>query len=155
MTKNTYKNTVLKESQIAAMNEFVDIYKIIINALGYKVLETYYNRSSILKIDDEILYINTFNVKAKGRVTSEGFIVFKDYKISVVIAKPCSKGTKKKRESFEKAGIVKDNMGMEDILFSSFSAASDFVLEYSFSGLKSWANKEGKTLKEIVNKALN
>ena len=46
-------------------------------------------------------------------------------------------------------------MGMEDILFSSSSAASGFVLEYSFSGLKSWANKEGKTLKEIVNKALN
>lgn len=37
LTKNTYRNTVMKESQIAAMEEFIDIIKILINALGYKV----------------------------------------------------------------------------------------------------------------------
>ena len=39
LTKNTYKNTVMKESHIAAMEEFIDNVKILINALGYKVLE--------------------------------------------------------------------------------------------------------------------
>lgn len=39
LTKNTYKNTVMKESQIAVMEEFVDNVKILISALGYKVLE--------------------------------------------------------------------------------------------------------------------
>ena len=39
LTKNTYKNTVMKESQIASMEEFIDNVKIIINTLGYKVLE--------------------------------------------------------------------------------------------------------------------
>lgn len=39
LTKNTYINTVVKEWQIAAMDEFIDNVKILINALGYKVLE--------------------------------------------------------------------------------------------------------------------
>ena len=39
LTKNTYKNTVMKESQIAVMEEFVDNVKPLISALGYKVLE--------------------------------------------------------------------------------------------------------------------
>lgn len=39
LTKNTYRNTVMKESQIAVMDEFIDNVKILINALGYKVLE--------------------------------------------------------------------------------------------------------------------
>ena len=38
LTKNTYKNTVLKEAQIATMEEFIDNVKILINTLGYKVL---------------------------------------------------------------------------------------------------------------------
>ena len=39
LTKNTYRNTVMKESQVAVMEEFVDNVKILINALGYKVLD--------------------------------------------------------------------------------------------------------------------
>ena len=34
LTKNTYKNTVMKESQISAMEEFIENIKILINALG-------------------------------------------------------------------------------------------------------------------------
>ena len=33
LTKNTYRNTVMKESQVAVMEEFVDNVKILINAL--------------------------------------------------------------------------------------------------------------------------
>ena len=39
LTKNSYSKTVMKESQVAAMDEFIDNIKILINALGYKVLE--------------------------------------------------------------------------------------------------------------------
>lgn len=37
--KNKYKNIVIKESQIAVMEKFVDNVKTLISALGYKVLE--------------------------------------------------------------------------------------------------------------------
>ena len=39
LTKNTYGKTVMKESQTAAMEEFIDNLKVLINALGYKVHE--------------------------------------------------------------------------------------------------------------------
>ena len=38
LTKNTYKNTVMKESQVAVMEEFIENVKILISTLGYKVL---------------------------------------------------------------------------------------------------------------------
>ncbi len=39
LTKNTYKNTVLKESQVESMEEFIDNIQVLINTLGYKFLE--------------------------------------------------------------------------------------------------------------------
>ena len=57
LTKNTYRNTVMKESQIAVMEEFVDNVKTLINALGYKVLEPVLQVDSIAATaDDELLY---------------------------------------------------------------------------------------------------
>ncbi len=40
LTKNTYHNTVMKESQVVAMEEFIESVKILLIALGYKVLES-------------------------------------------------------------------------------------------------------------------
>ena len=55
LTKNTYRNTVMKESQIAVMEEFVDNVKVLINALGYKVLKPFAQAESpSTKTDDEI-----------------------------------------------------------------------------------------------------
>lgn len=39
LTKNTYKNTVMKESQNASMEEFISNVRVLLNTLGYKVLE--------------------------------------------------------------------------------------------------------------------
>ena len=44
---------------------------------------------------------------------------------------------------------VKDFVTTEDILFSSSSAAADFVTGYSVSGRMTWKNAAGKSLKEI------
>ena len=75
LTKNTYKNTVLKESQIAAMDEFIDNVKILINALGYKVLEPSRKKAVNTNSENELLYLTTGSVNAKGMVTVEGFLV--------------------------------------------------------------------------------
>lgn len=40
---------------------------------------------------------------------------------------------------------------MEDILFSSSTAAADFVLGYSVSGPMFWKNKEGVALRDLEN----
>lgn len=151
LTKNTYRNTVMKESQIAVMEEFVDNVKILINALGYKVLEPFAQvDSSTAAVDDELLYITSGSVNATGKVTSEGFVVFAGATLNEKTSvKSLSAGMQKQRQKLLDSSKVDDLLTTEDILFSSSSAAADFILGYSVSGPRSWKNKEGKNLKEI------
>ena len=155
LTKNTYKNTVLKESQIAAMDEFIDNVKILINALGYKVLEPSRKKAVNTNSENELLYLTTGSVNAKGMVTVEGFLVLAGSLVNEKTSeKSLSKGMVKLRRKHFDAGKVKELKTAEDILFSSSSAAADFVTGYSVSGPQTWKNKAGKTLKEIESERL-
>lgn len=151
LTKNTYRNTVMKESQIAVMEEFVDNVKILINALGYKVLEPLVQvdfPNSL--VDDEVLSITSGSVYAKGRVTAEGFVVFAGATVNEKASvKSLSTGMQKQRQKLFDTGKVQNLVTTEDILFSSSSAAADFILGYSVSGPKTWKAKDGRSLKEI------
>ena len=152
LTKNTYKNTVLKESQIAAMEEFLDNIKVLVNALGYKVLEPLRQvNSSGAKSDEDLLYLKTGAVEAVGAVTSEGFVVLAGATINEKTSeKSLSKGMAKLRKKHFDSGHIDANLKTTvDILFSSSSAAADFVTGYSVSGPATWKDKTGKTLKEI------
>ena len=71
--------------------------------------------------------------------------------ISLLWALTLSSGMIKLRERYFSDGHVKDLITMEDILFSSSSAAADFVLGYSVSGPQMWKAKDGRSLKEIEN----
>ena len=150
LTKNTYRNTVMKESQIAVMEEFIDNVKTLINALGYKVLEPLVQADlSSRKIDDEVLYITSGSVNARGMVTSEGFVVLSGTTVNETTAQSLSPGMLKLRKDLLDSTKVENLTTIEDILFSSSSAAADFVLGYSASGPRSWKAKNGRTLKEI------
>ncbi len=151
LTKNTYRNTVMKESQVAVMEEFVDNVKVLINALGYKVLEPLVQPDNNLSSpDDGELFISSGNVSAIGKVTTEGFVVLKGAKVNEKTSvKSLSPGMKKLRDKLFTDGKVDDLTTTEDILFSSSSAAADFILGYSVSGPKTWKTKDGHSLKEI------
>lgn len=73
LTKNTYKKTVMKESQIAVMEEFVSNVRILINALGYKVFEPMVQHD-VSKTEDEALYINAGVVKLREKMIKDGKI---------------------------------------------------------------------------------
>ncbi len=135
ITKNTYRNTVMKESHIAGMEEFVDNVKILINALGYKVLEPVLQTDSGVDAEDEMLFsINTASASARGRETSEGFVLLKGSTVNEKTStKSLSAGMIKLRNKHFSEGRVENLITIEDILFSSSSAA-DFVLGYSVSG---------------------
>ena len=158
LTKNTYKNTVLKESQISAMDEFIENIKVLINALGYKVLEPLVsqNVAGTANETSEELFLSAGSASAKGIVTAEGFVVYKgavmNSKLSV---KSVGTGIAKLREKHLSEGHVADNMTTEDILFNSSSAAADFILGYSVSGPKTWKTQDGRTLKEIESSETN
>ena len=158
LTKNTYKNTVLKESQISAMDEFIENIKILINALGYKVLEPLVVQNANGKADDasEEFFLSAGSASAKGLVTAEGFVVYKgavmNEKISI---KSVGAGIVKLREKHILDGHVVDYITTEDILFNSSSAAANFILGYSVSGPQTWKTQDGRTLKEIESSETN
>lgn len=155
LTKNTYRNTVMKESQIAVMEEFVDNVKILINALGYKVLDPLLqNPASTSPESAQLLYINTGSTNATGMVTAEGFVVLKGAVVNEkTSAKSLSAGMKKLRDSIFAEGKVENLTTTEDLLFSSSSAAADFVVGYSVSGPRTWKTKDGRSLKELEDRS--
>lgn len=156
LTKNTYSNTVLKESQMATMNEFIDNIKILVNALGYKVLEPMVINDSASTTDDEKLYMSTGTAKAEGFVTTEGFVLLAGASINERVSeKSLGKGAIALRKKIVESGKVKDWVTTEDILFSSSSAAADFVTGYSVSGPMTWKNVNGISLKEIESAGNN
>ena len=153
LTKNTYRNTVMKESQIAAMEEFVDNIKILISSLGYKVLEPMIQNDSVSSQDNEMLYLTVGGTEAKAMITTEGFVLISGSSVNEkTTVKSLSAGMVKLRNKYLDAGKVKNWKTVEDILFSSSSAAAVFVLGYSVSGPATWKDKNGRTLKEIEAK---
>lgn len=157
LTKNTYRNTVMKESQLAVMEEFIDNVKVLINALGYKVLEPFSQADSPeSKMDDETLSLSTGSASAYGKVTTEGFVVFAGARVNEkTSAKSLSAGAQKMRQKFFESRKIENLVTAVDILFSSPSAAADFILGYSVSGPQTWKTKDGRTLKDIESSQIN
>ena len=154
LTKNTYGKTVMKESQTAAMEEFIDNVRILINALGYKVLEPTVHNDPNSTVDDEALFLNLGNASGKGMITTEGFVLFAGAVLNEKTSeKSLSRGPATLRKKHLASNKVKDFVTTEDILFSSSSAAADFVTGYSVSGPATWKNAAGVTLKELEAKA--
>lgn len=156
LTKNTYRNTVIKESQIAAMEEFVDNVKVLINTLGYKVLEPLIPmKANSVMTNDEVLSISTGSVSAFGKVTTEGFVVFEGATVNEKTSTKLNIGMQKLRQKSFNMGKIKDLKTTEDLLFPSSSAAADFILGYSVSGPRTWKTRDGRTLKDIETSQTN
>lgn len=150
LTKNTNSNTVMKESQKAAMEEFIDNVRILINALGYKVLEPTVQKGTSSSENTNLFHLSTKGgADATGVLTTEGFVLLAG---ATVIEKTSenslSKGAIELRKKLFKEK-VKNLTTTEDILFNSPSAAAVFVTGYSISGPANWKNSEGKTLQEM------
>ena len=110
----------MKESQIAVMEEFADNVKILLNALGYKVLEVLLQAGvNQTALEKEKLYINTGNVSAVGLVTTEGFVVLKGAAVNEKTSASLSVGMKKLREERFAEGKDKNLVTTEDLLLSS------------------------------------
>ena len=141
----------MKESQVSAMEEFIENVKILINALGYKVLEPIAVKPSTGTAPEvsEEYTISIGSANASGVVTPEGFVIYKGAVINETPVQSIGAGAMKLRNELISDNKVKDNMTTEDILFSSSSAAAVFVLGYSVSGPATWKAKDGRTLKEI------
>lgn len=145
LTKNTYKNTVLKESQIESMEEFIENIQILINTLGYKILEPKPNASS----DTVYFYCSGKEANAKGFVSTNGFTVVKDSQI-----------TTNNNPSFVKSNYVKlqnqlienkiivNGKFVQDYEFASPSAAAAVILGRNSNGQLEWKTADKISMRD-------
>ena len=148
-TEKTSQCKTYKKSQQAVMEEYISNAKILITALGYKVLDPLIavNKQSV---KEELLYLKIGNANAVGKATSDGFVVLRGAKINEKIAeKSLLQSMVERRKFCNKNGDIKDCKTQTDLLFSSPSTAAAFVVGYSISGPLSWKNKQGISYNEI------
>ena len=148
LTKNTYKNTVLKEAQIASMEEFIDNVKILINTLGYKVLVP------VPKANDETIYLycKGSGASAKGFVSAGGFTVLEGSTVSdhtVPSLETKGKSYYNLRNALIKDGTILDRVFTRDYEFKAPSAASAVILGHTSNGNVDWKTTDGTKLKDI------
>ena len=148
LTKNTYKNTVLKEAQIASMEEFIDNVKILINTLGYKVLVP------VPKANDETIYLycKGSGASAKGFVSAGGFTVLEGSTVSdhtVPSLETKGKSYYNLRNALIKDGTISDRVFTRDYEFKAPSAASAVILGHTSNGNVDWKTADGVKLRDI------
>ena len=148
LTKNTYKNTVLKEAQIASMEEFIDNVKILINTLGYKVLVP------VPKANDETIYLycKGSGASAKGFVSAGGFTVLEGSTVSdhtVPSLETKGKSYYNLRNALIKDGTISDRVFTRDYEFKAPSAASAVILGHTSNGNVDWKTVDGTKLKDL------
>ena len=148
LTKNTYKNTVLKEAQIVSMEEFIDNVKILINTLGYKVLVP------VPKATDETIYLfcKGSGASAKGFVSAGGFTVLEGSTVSDHIVPSLETRGKtyyNLRNALVKEGIIAERAFTRDYEFNAPSAASAVVLGHTSNGNVDWKTLDGVKLKDL------
>ena len=153
LTKNTYKNTVLKEADRSSMEKFITYIKLLVNTLGYKVLEPKIVQSKVFDDRKEFYLKSGKENRAIARLTTEGFVLLSGARLNI---KTNSKSLRDSfvayRERVINSNLVKDYITTDEIVFSSPSAAADFVLGYSVSGPAMWKDKNGVALKDIESK---
>lgn len=142
------------EEKESELEEFIDYAKIVMGTFGHKIFEplvasdtTSYSESAFTN-EEPMLYLKTAKANATGRITNEGFVVFKGCVVSANPTKSCPDTIQHLREQFAEK-IDKNNVLLEDALFKSPSAAAGFVTYASANGLIMWVTADGKTLKEM------
>lgn len=150
LTHQTYSNTIISEPDRAAMDEFVDNMKIVLGALGCEALEPLITTSTNGKTyADRRFTLSMGSVKAEGEATADGFVVFKGATLNEKTSvKSLNKKAAARRDAIIASEKVDNNMTTEDMLFTSPSAAADFLVGYSVSGPASWKDKNGTALKD-------
>ncbi|MBE5995107.1 MAG: GIY-YIG nuclease family protein [Paenibacillaceae bacterium] len=137
----------LSELDTAEMEEFIENAKLLLSAVGHKVLESA-TGSSVNKNISKFTIENS-DLKAIGSPTSDGFVIYKSSKISKTVTNSLTKSTINKRQNLIDSGIINsDYIFTQDFLFSSPSIAAAIVVGYSINGRTAWKTTKGISLKE-------
>lgn len=146
----------LSDADIAEMEEFLSNLKLLLTAVGYPILQEIASKEQT-NTSDPLFTCGGKMALASGRMTNEGFVVYKDSTATTQFSSAVAERNTKNIEKLILNGYLekKDNdlyIFTKDYVFNSPSAASDIILGNSTSGWKKWKTKNGKTLEEIYKK---
>ncbi|MFA5080350.1 MAG: GIY-YIG nuclease family protein [Candidatus Paceibacterota bacterium] len=146
----------LSESDIAEMEEFLSNLRLLLTAVGYPILQEVVPKEQI-NLSDPLFACSGKKALASGRMTNEGFVVYKDSTVTTQLSSAIAERNKRNIEKLISNGYLekKDEdlyVFIKDYVFNSPSAASDIVLGNSTSGWKKWKTKDGKTLEKVYRK---
>lgn len=141
----------ITEEKESELQDFIDDACVMISVLGYKAFEPLIKKSTkkeIQKFENSPLFKFQGKYNAQGIITNEGFVLLKGSTINSVINKSAHGFTIKAREQ-NQAKITSEYKIVDDILFSSPSAAAGFVGGSSLSGNAIWKTSDGKSPKDF------
>lgn len=138
----------ITEETESELEEFIDYAKIVMGALGHKVLEPVVT-SFDAEDDEPVLRFNYKQIKASGKRTSDGFVVLKGSAIDPILTNTCPDSARKNREKYADK-IDTNGVLTADIWFSTPSGAAGFVGGASLNGKTVWQDATGKSLKDIM-----
>lgn len=144
----------LPESDREDMEVFLEKIEQLLPVLGVELLVKVAGTATT-KTEKETLHCEIKGLKAKGRLTPNGFLVFKGSQ-AVLKERPSSQKYPwplNMRRRLQDEGVLLHTEGhlvfTRDEEFSSPSAAAAVIHGGHANGLISWKNKDGRTLKEI------
>lgn len=159
IVKNGNEPTIgnVTEEKESELEEFIDYAKIIMGTLGHKVFELLVqdvaaaSEKTTVNMPSSPQLTFSYDRKtgtARGRRTSEGFVVLKGSAIARELQQSCPETAKKLREKYA-TDIDANGILLGDLLFGSPSTAASFVAGSSANGNIMWKTQDGLTLKEV------
>lgn len=144
----------LPRGDIDAMEEFIAHTRVLLGALGHRLLEpitaTSAKPSTSASTEGVMLHLRQRDVSATMQVVEDGFVVKRG---STAAAEHTHPNYKSLRERLIAEGILARRDGLfeftRDHLFSASSAAATVVLGSVRNGREVWKDDRGRTLKEI------
>lgn len=146
----------LSESDIAEMEEFLINLRLLLTAVGYPILQEIASKEQT-GVSDPLFTCGGKKALANGRMTNDGFVVYKDSTATAQLSHTAVEKNKNNIEKLIANGYLmkKDNdlyVFIKDYVFNSPSAASNIILGNSTNGWQRWKNKDGKTLEDVYKK---
>lgn len=141
----------LSEADRAEMEEFINNAKLLLSAVGHKVLEATAIPSKTNN-DPEIFVFEGKDYKATGTTTADGFVVFKNSILSKKANSSLTKSLLDKRNKLISENIIDSAFTFtKDYIFSIPSTAASIISGNSTNGKTAWRNSQGMTLKDYEN----
>lgn len=141
------------ESMEADLLDSFDTIKILLSTLGFPVYDKIGKEQITTK---ELLFLNGRNIKAKGDLIDDGFVVFRGSQLKKETVPSCHEYLINLRQKLLNNEIIIDKNGIyqfaQDYVFNSPSTAGGVLLGRSTNGWTKWRNKDGITLDELKRK---